>query len=95
MVRGVSSDEHSIIRGIGSMMCVNAVDMVMSTEYYIRTNIMLPRNINDTEDPYNTEFTHPNGHVGPKKIIIQYKKSKNATKTLNDILIKEENNDNF
>jgi 16S rRNA G966 N2-methylase RsmD len=95
MVRGVSSDEHSIIRGIGSMMCVNAVDMVMSTESYYRNNIILPRNITDTEDPYNTEFTHLNGHVGPKKIILRYKKDKHYVKTLNDVLIEEENNDYF
>lgn len=96
MVRGVDSDSHSIVRGIGSMMCSNAIDMVMSTEsYYRNDDIILPEYITDTEDPYNTEVTHPSGHVGPKKIILRYKKDKHYTKTLNDVLIEEENNDYF
>lgn len=95
MVRGISSDTHSIVRGIGSMMCINAIDMVMSTEHYHRTGIILPKYITDTEDPYNIEYTHPSGQIGPKKIIAQYKKTENFVMTLNDILIKEEANDNF
>jgi hypothetical protein len=96
MVRGINSDSHSIVRGIGSMMCSNAIDMVMSTESYYRNNaIILPKRITDAEDPYNIEVTHPNGQVGPKKIILCYKKDKHYIKTLNDVLIEEENNDYF
>lgn len=96
MVRGVDSDSHSIVRGIGSRMCSNAIDMVMSSESYHRTeDIILPEPITDTEDPYNTVVTHPNGSSGPKKIILRYKKDKHYIKTLNDVLIEEENNGNF
>ena len=96
MVRGTSADEHSIVRGIGSMMCINAIDMVMSTESYYRNNdIILPTPINDTADPYNIDVTHPNGNVGPKKILLRYTKNKQITKTLNDILNEKEHYDNF
>jgi hypothetical protein len=96
MVRGVNSESHSIVRGIGSMMCSNAIDMVMSTESYHRdSDIILPKPILDTEDPYNLEVTHPSGTVGPKKIILCYKKIEHRAKTLNDILIEEENDGTF
>ena len=92
MVRGIDSDTHSVVNGLSSMMCSNAIDIVMSTEYYFRnTDIILPRPITDAEDPYNIEVKHPNGNVGPKKIILRYEKSNHRTKTLNDILIEKEN----
>lgn len=91
MVRGVDSDSHSIVRGIGSAMCSHAIDMVMSTEsYYRNTDIILPEPITDAEDPYNIEVTHPSGHLGPKKIILRYEKRIIHVKTLNDILIEKE-----
>jgi hypothetical protein len=73
-------------------MCCHAIDIVMLTEGFKKDcDIVLPKPIIDADDPYNIMIKHYNGNLGPKKIILRYKKNNDKLKNLNDILREKEN----
>jgi 16S rRNA G966 N2-methylase RsmD len=96
MVIGENANTHSVIRGVGSLMCCHAIDIVMLTEGFEKDcDIILPKPITDADDPYNIMIKHYDENLGPKKIILRYKKNNDKLKKLNDILREKENKNIF
>jgi cyclopropane fatty-acyl-phospholipid synthase-like methyltransferase len=88
MVKGKSANEYDFYTGIGSKIDLKALDIVMSTLSYERTEgIILPNKITDTYDAYNDsdpiyfKFMLDIEYSAPARYMVRYSRSDKKIKT--------------
>jgi hypothetical protein len=82
------SDEHNNVEGVGTRMCMRALDIIMETGSFGRVgDLILPKPITDAHDPYNETKTYLNGTVGPYKFIARYDKIETHLRKLEDVVV--------
>lgn len=87
MVKAIDENQHGFFEGIGSRICINALDIVLNSYSFVLDEEVKVDNITDTFDSYNTILEHKNGSSGPLNFIVRYKKTDTKAQTLKEIIL--------
>ena len=91
MVRSVDNITNDIYyEGIASRISINALDIIMSTNSFNRTEeTLLPEKFENSYDPFREQYhKFENDKQGPLRYIARYFRSSNVIETLKDTIIK-------
>ena len=92
MIRAVEENTDDLFHGYGSLIGLEALDIILSTNSFYRTEpILLPTKLAKDIDPYHDNIKFPNGEYKPTRYIVRYIKKETSVKTLTDLVV---NNDN-
>ena len=87
MVKAIDQNTHDFFEGIGSRICVNALDIVLNSYGFELDEEVKVNDIYDTFDAYNTILEHKNGTSGPLNFIVRYKRTNKKELTINDMIL--------
>jgi len=92
MIRAVDADTDELFEGYGSMVSVEALDIIMSTNsFYRQEPVLIPLRVSGSGvDPYNDNLKLPNGERKPSRYIARYNKQSTAVKTINQLVINDD-----
>jgi 2-polyprenyl-3-methyl-5-hydroxy-6-metoxy-1,4-benzoquinol methylase len=91
MVKSVDDTTNDIYyEGIASRISINALDIIMSTNSFNRTEeILLPEKFENSYDPFREQYhKFENDKQGPLRYIARYFRGSSVTETLKDAIIK-------
>lgn len=91
MVKSVDDvTTHIYYEGIASRISLNALDIVMSTNAFTRTeDVLIPEEIKDSNDPYRNLYNKfENNKLAPLRYIARYTRGQLESKTLRDTVLK-------